>query len=54
MSLKSAAPQATVPATAVTLSALVAMDGLHLVVLAGEQQLDRPVRWVHTLSLIHI
>ena len=51
MSLKSAAPQATVPATAVTLSALVAMDGLHLVVLAGEQQLDRPVRWVHTSEL---
>ncbi|WP_042440723.1 PucR family transcriptional regulator [Streptacidiphilus albus] len=51
MSLKSAAPQATVRATAVTLSALVAMDGLHLVVLAGEQQLDRPVRWVHTSEL---
>ena len=51
MSLKSAAPQATGPATAVTLSALVAMDGLHLVVLAGEQQLDRPVRWVHTSEL---
>ncbi len=51
MSLKSAAPQATAPATAVTLSALVAMEGLHLVVLAGEQQLDRPVRWVHTSEL---
>jgi PucR family transcriptional regulator, purine catabolism regulatory protein len=48
MSPKSAA---AVPATTVTLSALVAVPGLHLTVLAGEQQLARPVRWVHTSEL---
>ena len=37
--------------TTVTLSALVAIPGLHLTVLAGEQQLGRPVRWVHTSEL---
>ena len=52
MSPKSAAARAPIaPATTVTLSALVAMPGLHLTVLAGEAQLDRPVRWVHTSEL---
>ncbi|MEY9969424.1 purine catabolism regulator [Streptacidiphilus sp. MAP12-16] len=39
------------PPTTVTLSALVGIPGLGLTVLAGEQQLDRPVRWVHTSEL---
>ncbi|QMU78831.1 PucR family transcriptional regulator [Streptacidiphilus sp. PB12-B1b] len=39
------------PATSVTLSALVAMAGLHLTVLAGHDRLARPVRWVHTSEL---
>ena len=39
------------PATTVTLSALVSTPGLHLTVLAGEQQLGRAVRWVHTSEL---
>ena len=52
MSPKSAAARTSpAPATAVTLSALVAMPGLHLTVLAGEPQLGRPVRWVHTSEL---
>jgi len=42
---------AAAPATSVTLSSLVAVPGLHLTVLAGEQQLGRPVRWVHTSEL---
>ncbi|MEZ0096216.1 PucR family transcriptional regulator [Streptacidiphilus sp. EB129] len=46
-------PAATAPsgATTVTLSALVAIPGLNLTVLAGAQQLERPVRWVHTSEL---
>jgi purine catabolism regulator len=50
---KSAARNSPAPAaaTSVTLSALVAVPGLHLTVLAGEQRLDRAVRWVHTSEL---
>ncbi|AXI79653.1 PucR family transcriptional regulator [Peterkaempfera bronchialis] len=34
-----------------TLASLVRNSSLHLTVLAGEDQLDRPVRWVHTSEL---
>jgi purine catabolism regulator len=54
MSSKSKSPAARTPlapASSVTLSALVAIAGLHLTVLAGEEQLGRPVRWVHTSEL---
>jgi purine catabolism regulator len=47
---KSPARNSAAPTT-VTLSALVGIPGLHLTVLAGQQQLDRPVRWVHTSEL---
>jgi purine catabolism regulator len=47
-SATAAAPSST---TAVTLSSLVAIPGLHLTVLAGGAQLGRPVRWVHTSEL---
>jgi purine catabolism regulator len=46
----SSAQESAAPTT-VTLSALVGIPGLHLTVRAGEQQLDRPVRWVHTSEL---
>ncbi|TDU03926.1 purine catabolism regulator [Streptomyces sp. 846.5] len=52
-SATAATPSSATPsgATAVTLSSLVAIPGLHLTVLAGGEQLGRPVRWVHTSEL---
>ncbi|MFC5907136.1 PucR family transcriptional regulator [Streptacidiphilus monticola] len=44
-------PADDVRASSVTLASLVQMTGLGLLVRAGEQELGRPVRWVHTSEL---